>query len=463
VTFRASRFALTLLATAAITAGAVALPASAALPPWTPPADVTGPVGAYVPKLAVAPDGTVTAVWDQFDGVNDIVYSSRFAGGAWSAPVRVSRAATNSYDATVVARPDGSAVAMWEHQTGFGLSALEYSIYSGGTWSAPVEFTDPANSANGVDLVLRPNGSVTAVWSLDTGFEASVQTSTLTGTAWSAVVTLSTFITIYDPKIEVASDGSLVVIWSQGFFPDGSIYASTFTGSSWSAPVLIMSLPATDLYLPELAAASDGTVTAVWNQQVPGLAVHSSSLSGGMWSAPTTLSTAGTGAQVAASGATRAAVWLADNLIQASTGNGTTWSTPVTLSTPAEFADDPQIIATATGFLAIWAETVSGANGVIAVSELVDGTWTPARLLSDVATASVSPQLARDAAGAVTAIWATDEDLTSRIQFSRSAAAAAPGPALAATGTDGAPLAVVALLLLAAGVLTLRRRTTPAR
>ena len=468
MTSRVPRFALTLLATAAITLGAVALPASAALAPWTPPADVTGPVGAYLPELAVAPDGTVTAVWGQYDDVteNDIIFSSRFSGGAWSAPVAVSRPATDSYGATVAARTDGSAVAMWEHQTGFGTAALEYSIYSGGTWSAPVEFTDPANYAQGIDLAVLPNGSVTAVWSLDTGFAASAQTSTLTGSVWSPVITIATSVTVYDPQVVVASDGSLVVAWSQGFFPDGSIYASTFTGSTWSAPVSIMSTPGTDLYLPELAAASDGTVTAVWNQQVPGLAVYSSSLSGGVWSAPTTLSTDATAAQVAASGGSRAAIWQVPNgPIRASTGNGATWSSPITLSTLTEYADNPQIIATATGFLAIWQETVSGTNGVIVVSEFADDAWSTARLLSDVAVVSVNPQLARDSAGIVTAIWGTDDDLAARIQFARSAAAAAAvsAPALAATGMDSTPLVALALLLLAAGVLTLRRRATPAR
>ena len=71
------------------------------------------------PQIATAPDGTATAVWSRSDGANDIIQAAtRPPGGAFETPVNLSAPGGEGADPQVAVAPDGTATAVWYRSDG---------------------------------------------------------------------------------------------------------------------------------------------------------------------------------------------------------------------------------------------------------------------------------------------------------------------------------------------------------
>ena len=104
------------LASAVITFFVTAAGASAAPQgPWVlPAADLSASgQGAFGPQVANAADGSTTAIWFRSDGSNDIVQAAtRLPGGSFGTPVNVSTTGMGSYDPQIAIAPDGTVTAV---------------------------------------------------------------------------------------------------------------------------------------------------------------------------------------------------------------------------------------------------------------------------------------------------------------------------------------------------------------
>jgi hypothetical protein len=71
------------------------------------------------PQITSAPDSTMTAIWYRSDGSNEIIQAAtRPPGGGFGAPVNLSAPGQDAGGARIAAAPDGMATAIWNRSDG---------------------------------------------------------------------------------------------------------------------------------------------------------------------------------------------------------------------------------------------------------------------------------------------------------------------------------------------------------
>ena len=216
-TARLRTVTVTLLAVGAAT---LALGAPAALAnPWIlPPTDVSAAgQDAEQPRVAIAPDGTTTVVWQRdLDGIT--------------------QAAT---------RPAGSS-----------------------SFGAIQPLSDPQPLSSGPQVAVAPDGETTVVWGQLVGgtFTIQARIRPAGSSTFGAVQNLATNQgsgVSGSPRVAVAADGATTVTWTGQ--PDIIRAATRAAGSNTFGPVEDLSVVGENAAAPRVAVAGDGTTTVAWN------------------------------------------------------------------------------------------------------------------------------------------------------------------------------------------------------
>ena len=253
---------------------------------WQTPA-LIGPelAGAYT-TVAVDPDGNVTAVWSQSDGVRYNIYANRYTpGGGWGIAELIetsNEAAARYYSPEMAIDPDGNVTAVWCQSDGvrYNIYANRYTPSEG--WGTAellgASDTESAYPKVGID----PDGNVTAVWSQYLAIYANRYTPS---EGWGTAERIDS----YDPPLGTGSgnilpdvavdlDGNAIAVWvgrvsSGGLSRRDDIWANRYTpGGGWGVPELIETNDGMydTLGYPDsrvsVAVDLDGNATAVWNQ-----------------------------------------------------------------------------------------------------------------------------------------------------------------------------------------------------
>ena len=158
--------------------------------------------------------GVATATWyqDTATGGSDIKAATRTADGTWSAAQDVSAAGGYNVSPDVVVDSAGTSTAVWTRSEVGQLGKLHYSSRpAGGTWSAPQDLTPPRRPAGfgDADLAIDPSDRITAAY-VTSSPRASVVTATTRapGEPWAAGVPLSPSGDGYASEAEVAMDAA---------------------------------------------------------------------------------------------------------------------------------------------------------------------------------------------------------------------------------------------------------------
>ncbi|MGM9382959.1 hypothetical protein [Streptomyces antibioticus] len=179
---------------------------------------------------------------------------------------------------------------------------------SAGPWSTATALTDDQGQQGLIDVRTAPDGTAFALWR-DKAADASTweiraAVKAAGGDVWSAPHTLLTGVSASaEARLAVAPDGRAVVTWVAGSGTDGSLTALAVTwdpkARAWSAPAGLTAYDGLNLSTPQIAAAADGTLTAVWTQGEGALRfdVATATLAPGAadWSKPKTLGGVTTG------------------------------------------------------------------------------------------------------------------------------------------------------------------------
>ena len=232
-----------------------------------------------------------------------------------------------------------------------------------------------------------PNNTLTAIWYRTNGTKYVVQTRTSSdaGATWSTVVDLSENTqNALDPQIVAAPNNTLTAIWRRDNGTKSVIQTRTSSdaGATWST-VVDLSENTQDASSPQIAAAPNNTLTAIWrrsNGTKTVVQTRTSSDAGATWSTVVDLSentqTAAQPQIVAAPNNTLTAIWYRYNgtnwVVQTRTSSdaGATWSAVVDLSDDTQSAEVPQIVAAPNNTLtAIWRRS-NGSEDIIQSSSL---------------------------------------------------------------------------------------------
>lgn len=192
--------------------------------------DETG--NAQPPQLAADPDGNVTVVWNQSDGVRNNIWSNRYTpSDRWGIALLIENNDAAGSGPQVAVDPDGNATATWrqsdeDHDT---IWSNRYAPSDG--WGTPVRIeTSDAEDAFGARVAMDSNGNATAVWYQSAGSRNSIWSSRYTPTdGWSAPVRIETESgNASDPEVAVDSAGRATAVWWQDDRSNYSIWSNRF-------------------------------------------------------------------------------------------------------------------------------------------------------------------------------------------------------------------------------------------
>jgi hypothetical protein len=244
--------------------------------------DDAGTTTQIYPSIAVDPRGNAYAVWwDARNGNNDIYFSYRPAGGAWSANVMVSDDGTgrDQEHPSIAVDPSGNAYAVW-HDFRSGTNDDIYFSYrpAGGTWGANERVDDDAGTQRQAfpSIAVDPGGNAYAVWTDRRGEndEDVYFSYRPAGGSWGANVRVNDVPTRhqYDPSIAVDPCSNAYALWGDQRNVQDIYFSYRPAGGSWGANVRVNEdIPDTRQSAPcSIAADQCGNAYAVWENWVSG-------------------------------------------------------------------------------------------------------------------------------------------------------------------------------------------------
>jgi hypothetical protein len=183
-------------------------------------------------------------------------------------------------DTNVAIAPDGTAtvaLVTWDAGTNTR-SVVTSSRPPRGTWSPPVTLSAPTVESTEPAVAIGPDGTTTIAWRLapsDNDFVVQARTRK-PGQGWSPVQSLSQQSTDEyvsgetnpEVRLAAATDGTVTAVWPQWVVDHFEVQDATRSAAgTWSAPETLDNREWGDR-TPELAAGPNGQVAAVWGISV---------------------------------------------------------------------------------------------------------------------------------------------------------------------------------------------------
>jgi hypothetical protein len=150
-----------------------------AVPTYLSPIDLSDAgQDAFEPQVAVDSSGNVHSVWTRSVGPNlRIQYATRTANGSWSAPINISDAGQSASQPQLDVDPSGNLLVVWSRTDGTNLRTQSTFKPSGGSFSAPVNVSDPGFDASAPQVDFDSTGKAILVWSRFDGTNLRVQST----------------------------------------------------------------------------------------------------------------------------------------------------------------------------------------------------------------------------------------------------------------------------------------------
>lgn len=249
---------------------------------WSEPenlSDVSADAGppdeeAESPDVGINAAGEAVAVWQHFDGSNDIVQAAAHpAGGEWSEPDDLSETGQNAHEPQVAIDPDGDAVATWNRWGGSAL-IVQAAVRSGGDWSEPEDLSEARLTGEAAPVAIDAAGNAVAVWlhpddghHINRGIlQAAVRPA---GGEWSEPEDLSAAgedQAANNPALAMNGAVGAVAVWRQNDGGEYRVLASVRPpGGEWSEPE-DLSAAGEDADLPDLSLDAAGNGIAVFGR-----------------------------------------------------------------------------------------------------------------------------------------------------------------------------------------------------
>ncbi len=320
-------------------------------------------------------------------------------------------AATTVFPSQVTFLPDGTAVALWSVPSE-GHTVLKASTRApGGDWTTSAPLSDTGLDTSGAHLAVAPDGRVVAAWS---SYDSATTNSTIfvaekaADGGWTMPTPVSDGASqAVNARVTIAPSGDATVVWERrGSF---RIQAQTRVaeGPWWSPGATVnISTAGSAAQSPDVAVDPTGRVVAVWEK------------------------IAGTGP----------GIWKIESAVKPPAG---AWGPPQDVSVPGSFsASQAHVVVDGSGLAtAIWQQDTSTTSRIQTSTRTISATspWSVPLDLSDLTQYGRAAQLAADADGNVTAVWAenTSTDFPTSTYLIRTSTRTASGWSTAATLGSG--------------------------
>jgi hypothetical protein len=335
---------------------------------------------ATTPQVAVNSQGDAVATWLRSDGTNIIVQAAtRPAGGPWGPAQDLSAAGNNALRPQVTVDVQGDAVAIWQRFDGANNIVQAAARPAGGVWSPAQDLSLAGQDALFPQVSVDGQGTAVAIWQRFDGANYIVQAATRPAPSgvWQTAQDLSVAgRPAINPQLTVGLEGDVAAVWQRFDGAHQVVQAAIRpSGQAWGAPLTVSAI-GQDATNPQVASNGQGSYTAVWARSNGTNTIVQDSawfpLSPG-WQAPHDLSATGQDAsnpQVAENAATSATVtWERSNganlIVQAASRPRGIWFPAVDLSVAGQSALRPQVAVDGQGnAVAAWQRS-NGTNTIV--------------------------------------------------------------------------------------------------
>ncbi|HET7699857.1 MAG TPA: DUF6531 domain-containing protein [Candidatus Limnocylindria bacterium] len=232
--------------------------------------------GQYTPAIAVTAAGDAVAVWRDERSSQWNVYAARLPAGSasWSANLRVTDdTSARKFTPDVAVGPDGTAYAVWEDERS-GNSDIYFATLPAGssTWSANVRISDDPGSADQYDphIGIDAAGGLLVVYDddrLSLAGQVRVTRRPAGSGTWQTSRVVSDASAIPSAlSLSVRPDGGAFVAWEDARGTDWDIWGSEYDVStdSWSTPARLDDGPAATHQLDPAVAYAAGGLSLAW-------------------------------------------------------------------------------------------------------------------------------------------------------------------------------------------------------
>jgi hypothetical protein len=276
---------------------------------------------ASAPQIAFDASGNAIAVWQQYAGTTQSIYTNRYtAGSGWGTAALIETDnAGDAYDPQIAFDGSGNAIAVWSQDDGTSTNICANRYAAGSGWGTAILIETNAENAHIPQIAFDGSGNAVAVWIQYDGSYDSIYANRYTaGSGWGTAALIETNAgDAYNPQIALDGSGNAIAVWSQYDGADwDNVCANRYTaGSGWGTAVVIETYNEGSAYAPHIKFDANGNAIAVWCQDY------------------------GTSTDIWANRYT--------------TGSG--WGTAALIETNAETAGDPQIAIDTNGnSIAVW-------------------------------------------------------------------------------------------------------------
>jgi hypothetical protein len=232
---------------------------------------------AFDARVAVDAKGTATVVWKRFNGSTYVIQERRVsASGAPEAAVHdLSLSGQFAGQPQVTARPDGGAVVVWErHNTSRDVTRIQSTVVrpDGSVAACCFDLTDGTANRNGFEpqVAVAPDSTAIVVWDRNNGSEEIVQARKLavSGTPAATTYDLSTSgENAIEPDVAVNPDGKATVTWTRFDETNWVVQARRLASSGEpEAGSLDISEPGGSALQPQVVALPDDSASIVYKQ-----------------------------------------------------------------------------------------------------------------------------------------------------------------------------------------------------
>lgn len=392
---------------------------------WGPFATIGNGADSASPESATANDGNGLAVWSRFNGaVYDIWANQAAPGAAWGTAALLETEAGTASEPKLAVDGAGNVTAVWAQFDGVEDSMWSNRYDPGAGWGTSVLVETTSGIAQYAHVAASENGTVFAVWTQNDGLvEDAWSNRYVLGAGWgtAARIEVNDISSAYFPQIAVDASGNAIAVWSEDEVGGRrNIWANRFTSGSWGAQTLLETSDAGNVEQHSLAMDAAGNAIATWSQRDVG-GVHldvwaARYVPGSGWLAPVLLETENVGPKTESRVAMNAAgdaiaVWVQYNVADAVVGvrsnrfSGGSWGTAETITTSSVLSPDVALDA-AGNAITVWHELIGGIDTVMA-SRYVAGTgWeNPIPLEDDDTGPNRFPLVSIGADGDATVVW----------------------------------------------------------
>lgn len=229
------------------------------------------------PQIAFDASGNALAVWDQFDGTRKSIYANRYtAGSGWGVATILETDDTgDALDPQLAFDANGNALAVWYQYDGTHNNVYSNRYTAGKGWGVAVLVSNTIPVVGGAinpRIAIDAAGNVLTVWTQYDGSTFNIWANRYSAATaqWGIATRVETANagTAAWPQIAVDRSGNALAVWMQSDGTRLNIWANRYTasGNSWGTDMLIETDNASDALLPQIAIDANGNALAVWEQ-----------------------------------------------------------------------------------------------------------------------------------------------------------------------------------------------------